>query len=771
MNRVSDQLMGKYELLDQLGTTGLASVYRARDTRSNEVVALKVLHAYFSQEAEPLRRYLHEMERVQGLRHPNIVPVRGVEQDDGLIALVMDYVPWSNLKGRESRTLPLSEVLAILRQVALALDYAHSQGIVHRHLQPSNVFYNRETGQAMVSDFGSAILLEGGHVLIRSTVHTATSSYASPEQIQGFPPVPSNDVYAFGALAYELLTGDPPFDALNPYTVLSRQATTTPTPPSHLDRTLPAAVDDVVLKALRRRPEERYTSCTEMVDGLEQAAESYIAMKPTAAGLSGQQSPLVEADGRDVLEPAELEEGRVVCPYCGAGNPATAPRCQVCWGTLAAQPVVTAAEEQRQVRRYLGALRRQRRLTRGVIGGLLAVLLAFWVYNLLEIRPPLPAPSSAITSQSAAGEWAMTQRDVWHTGTVPGPAFTPKGSVQWQFESEGPLLATPAVAGGRVYVATSDYRVIALDMATGAEVWTRPVIGPVNSPPTVADDLVFVGMRDWTLLALDANTGELRWSYRTKNPIYGPATVLDGSIYVGSSDRHLYALDARTGKLRWSRKMEGWIMASPAVDRGIVVIGTQAGELYMVDASNGTLRNQVQVSRFSEINSATLVDDTAYVVARPNVVAFRYTQRDISLQKGLWTIWLNFYVWDLAPRPASPPGFLWVARLGEGVIGEMATADGRLFAAAAGGELYALELETGKRLWKVEGLGQLYSSPIISGDTVIQASYEGTIYGFDVATGAQRWAIPVAKGITTSPVLANDTLYVPTIAGTLYAVR
>ena len=101
----------------------------------------------------------------------------------------------------------------------------------------------------------------------------------------------------------------------------------------------------------------------------------------------------------------------------------------------------------------------------------------------------------------------------------------------------------------------------------------------------------------------------------------------------------------------------------------------------------------------------------------------------------------------------------------------MATADGRLFAATVGGKLHALELETGKRLWEVEGLGQLYSSPIVSGDTVIQAAYEGTVYGFDVATGEQRWAISVAKGITTSPVLANDTLYVPTIGGTLYAVR
>ena len=759
MNRISERLLGRYELLDQLGITGLASVYRARDTRDDAVVALKVLHAYFSQEADLLHSYLQEMARVQELRHPNIIPVHGVERDDETTAVVMDYVPWPNLKARRSRVLPLGEVLTILRQVASALDYAHSQGIVHRHLRPSNVLYNQETGQAMVSDFGTVILLEGGHLLIRSTVHTTTSSYAPPEQIQGQPPSPSNDVYALGALAYELLTGNIPFDALNPYTVLRRQVTTTPTPPSHLDETLPAAVDDVVLKALRRRPEERYTSCTEMVDALEQAAESYTVVKPTATRPSERQAPLVEA------------EGRVICPYCGMGNPATAPYCHACWGTLVERPVITREEELRRVRRYLAALRRRKRLIRSVVGGLLAGVLAFWVFNLFEIRPPLPAPSSTISSQSAAGDWATVQRDPLHTGASPGPTFTPKGTVKWQFKSEGPVLAAPAVAGGRVYVGTSDYRVVALDKATGAVLWTHPVSGPVDSSPTVADDLVFVGLRDSTILAMDANSGDLRWSYETNGAIYGSATVMNGSLYIGSSDRRLYSLDARTGEERWPRETTARIISSPATNRGIVVTSTQDGELYMVDTSNGTVRNQVMVSPTS-ISVATLVDDVAYFATRSGkVVAFKYTQKDISFQKAIWNFWLHFYVWGMSPRPPLSPGFLWGIRLGEGVMGDLATADGRLFVATVGGKLHALELETGKRLWEVEGLGHLYTSPIVSGDTVIQAAFDGTIYGIDMATGEERWSVSVDEKIITSIVVAGDTLYVPTITGTVYALQ
>ncbi|MEE8443403.1 MAG: PQQ-binding-like beta-propeller repeat protein, partial [Dehalococcoidia bacterium] len=593
----------------------------------------------------------------------------------------------------------------------------------------------------------------------------------SPEQIQGMPPDSRNDVYALGALAYELLTGNLPFEALNPYTVLSRQVKASPTQPSHLNETIPSALDDVVLKALRRLPEDRYASCGEMVGELEQAAGSYATMKPASATASGQQGAPAEVDSRYLSDAAELEEGRVVCPNCGNGNSASASRCQVCWGTLKAQPVLTVVEEERLVHRYVTRLRRQRRLTRGVIGGLLAALLVFWIYNLFEIRPPLPAPSSTINSQSAAGEWSMTQRDVRHTGTVPGPSFKPEGSIKWQFESQGPILATPAAAGDMLYVATSDYRVVALDAATGREIWTHPVRGPVNSPLTIAGDLVFVGMRDWNIIALDAKTGDLRWSFKTKNPIYGSATVLDGSLYVGSSDRHIYSLDASTGELRWDLETEGWVIASPAIDQGIVVVGDQRGEIYMVDASNGTLRNQVQVSRISEVNTVTLVDDAAYFTTSKGVIAFRYTQKDTPFQKGIWTIWLNFFLWKMAPQPAPIPGFLWAVGFDERVMAEMATADGRLFAATANGSLHALDLETGERLWEAEGLGQLFSSPMVSGDEVIQASYDGTIYGFDVSTGEQRWAISVAKGITTSPILADDTLYVPTIFGTLYAIR
>ena len=746
----------------------MATVYRARDTTNDAVVALKVLRAYFTSDPEVLQRFLQEMAGVQRLRHPNIVPVQSVERDGQTTAIVMDYVHWPNLKARKSRVLTLWEALAILQQVAAALDYAHGQGIVHRDLRPSNVFYSQDPGQVMISDFGTASLVEGGHPLLRSTVNTPSVSYASPEQIQGEPASPGDDVYALGALAYELLTGDVPFDALSPHTVLSRQLSTTPTAPSRLVETLLPAVDDVVLRALRRRKEERYASCAEMMESLRQAAGP---QKPTTTGPQVLQQPPAEIDGAGTPENQQVEDARAFCPSCGSGNPASAARCYTCWGTLVGLPLVTPEEERRLVVRYLGKLRRRKRIVRGVVGGSLAALLAFWTYNLIEIRPPLPAPSSNVSSQSADGEWSMLRRDVLHAGVVPGPAFVPKGTVRWQVETEGPVFANPVVAGDRVYFATGDRRVLALDSATGDVLWTHSVTGPVNSAPAVAGDLVYLGLRDWRFLALDANTGELRWSYASGNPIYASATVHEGSLYFGSSDRRLYSFDARTGEVRWTRDAEGWVMQPPAISQGIVVFTSKSGELFMVDASNGTLRNQVKVA-LREMNLITLVDDVAYLTSRlGHVLAFRYTQRDIPFQKAVWKFWLQSYVWGMAPQPTLAPGLVWKVELNEGIVADLAAAHGRLFVATFSGRLRAMDQKTGETLWMVEGLAPLYSSPIVSGDTVIQTAFDGTIHGIDLATGEERWNISVDGKITVSAILADGTLYVATRAGTLYAIE
>ena len=250
MNPTASELLGKYEVIEWLSTSGIASILRARDTETGSVVVLKILHAYFTNEQEAMRIFLEEMRQVSHLQHPNIVQVHGIEHVEEDTAIVMDYVPWPTLKARKSQTIPVGEVIHILKQVASALDFAQAKKILHRDIRPSNVFYDRQSGQVMVSDFGIVRLVESTHALVRTTINTPLPGYSAPEQNQGLHYNPYSDVYSLAVLAYELLTGGPPFDALTPHSVLSRQLRYIPEVPSRSVAGMPPAADDVILKAL-----------------------------------------------------------------------------------------------------------------------------------------------------------------------------------------------------------------------------------------------------------------------------------------------------------------------------------------------------------------------------------------------------------------------------------------------------------------------------------------------------------------------------------------
>ncbi len=762
------QLFRKYEVLDRIGTTGLATVYRAKDALGNPV-ALKVLLGYFAQDQELMARFEQVMAKVQTLKHPNIVPVLRIEHEDSAVAVVMDCIPWRTLRARRAPVLPLGETLHILRQVAAALDYAHQQGVVHRDLRPSNVFYDPETGEVKVSDFGTVALVEGGSALVRTTVNTPHPSYAAPEQTQRKPPHPKNDIYSLGALAYELLTAEIPFDALSPYTALARQLTGAAIPPSQLEKSVPPEVDPIVMKALSHDPAQRHPTCAAFVRALEQAMGAR-AVAPSYRG-AGQGAPSLGLAQAVTAEPV-VEGGRIVCPSCGVNNAATAIRCQNCWIQLRQQPVLNDEEAAQESRRLQGRdLGKRRKIRLAIAAGVLA-LLAIWAYNVIEIRPPLPKPATTINSASTEGVWTMVGGTPLHTNAVPGPAFTPDGKTLWAFKSEGPIQASLAVDGSRAYVATSDGRVVALDKATGAEAWSFPASGPLNASLARAGDFLYFGQRDGSIIALDAQQGTEQWRFQTKGAMYASFAVIDGALYTGSTDGHVYSLDAQTGELRWQRKVANWVVGTPAVIDGIVIIGDEDGELYIIDASNGTLRNQLNIGTAVD-SSPVIIGDFAYLTTRSGrVLAVRYHQKRVAFQKATWAIWINLWVWRLAPEPPPTPGLHWSVNLkGEEVAADMATDGQRLFLATYEGNLFALDAHTGKQQWKAKGLGKLQAAPIVSGDTVIVATVPGDIVGYDAATGQERWRQHVGEGAVAAPVLAGGTLYLPTDQGHLFAIQ
>ena len=273
-----------YRIESVIGRGGMAVVYRAEDTRLGRKVALKVLTPVLANNEQFQQRFIRESRLAASLDHPNIVPIYEAGEADGQLFIAMRYVAGSDLKGLLGQTggLPLARLLRIFVQIGDALDAAHELGLVHRDVKPGNILVASTQERAghgyfdhvYLTDFGltkrttslSGALTGTGHFL-------GTVDYVSPEQIQGAPVGPSTDIYALGCVLYECLTGQLPFHRDDDAALLWAHLVEAPPPVSSLRPDLPAAVDDVVARAMAKAPEDRYASCHDLVRDLELALD------------------------------------------------------------------------------------------------------------------------------------------------------------------------------------------------------------------------------------------------------------------------------------------------------------------------------------------------------------------------------------------------------------------------------------------------------------------------------------------------------------------
>jgi eukaryotic-like serine/threonine-protein kinase len=219
--------LGPYEIVSAIGAGGMGEVYRAKDTNLERQVAIKVLPDAVGQDPDRIARFEREAKTLAALSHPNIAGIYGLEKSQGTYALVMELVEGEDLSQRIARgPLPLDEALPIAKQIAEALEAAHEQGIIHRDLKPANIKL-RPDGTVKVLDFGLAKAMEpvssmASNVSLSPTITTpamtqlgvvlGTAAYMSPEQAKGKPADKRSDIWAFGCVLYEMLTGKRPFD-------------------------------------------------------------------------------------------------------------------------------------------------------------------------------------------------------------------------------------------------------------------------------------------------------------------------------------------------------------------------------------------------------------------------------------------------------------------------------------------------------------------------------------------------------------------------------
>jgi tetratricopeptide (TPR) repeat protein len=306
-----------YRVEGLLGRGGMGVVYRAWHLRLNRSVALKMLLAGPCARPEELQRFLREAEAVAGLRHPNIVQVYDVGDVDGWPYFTMEFIEGGDLAEKiQGVPHPARQAAALVASLADAIHVAHQSGIVHRDLKPGNILLT-EDGAPKVTDFGLARRLQGDGELTLSGVPMGTPSYMAPEQARGDKGAigPATDVYALGAILYELLTGRPPFRAESATATLQQVVADEPVPPGQLNPQLPRDLETICLKCLEKDAAKRYASATALADDLRRFGRG----EPIVARPLGRLGRLVRWAGRRPTQ-AALVVAAVLVVLAAAGG-------------------------------------------------------------------------------------------------------------------------------------------------------------------------------------------------------------------------------------------------------------------------------------------------------------------------------------------------------------------------------------------------------------------------------------------------------------------
>src|SRR5437879_4240979 len=261
--------VSRYEITGELGKGAMGRVYKAVDPTIGRTVALKTmrLDVHGLETDEMLRRFKNEARLAGVLNHGNMVTIYDAGEQDGLFYIAMEYIEGVTLHSvlNQRKTLPPEDIISISKQICAGLDHAHHHGVIHRDVKPANIMLEPD-GTAKIMDFG--IAKSGGGLTSTGQV-LGTPNYMAPEQVRGHVLDGRTDLFSFGVMLYEMTTGEKPFAGTNVTTIIYKIIHENPVPPRELDVTIHPGLDKVIMKALAKKPDERYQTGAELARDLQ----------------------------------------------------------------------------------------------------------------------------------------------------------------------------------------------------------------------------------------------------------------------------------------------------------------------------------------------------------------------------------------------------------------------------------------------------------------------------------------------------------------------
>ncbi len=744
------QQLGNYRLIRLLGSGGFAEVWLGVHRHLNTQVAIKILHSRMGeQDIEYFRR---EAQTVATLVHPHIVRVFDFDVQEGVAFLVMDYAPHGSLRQRhpKGQMVPLPTVVSYVKQVAEALQYAHSQKLIHRDVKPENMLLGL-IGEVILSDFGIATKAHNTSSQSAQAV-MGTIPYMALEQIQEHPR-PASDQFSLGVVVYELLCGKRPFQGSLAEIIAQSMAKS---PPS-LGEKIPAIsseVEKVVFTALAKDYKQRFASVKAFATALEQTCQEIqpvpIIPQRSIHPVSSPPSQQPEASILSHNPPQPQVEilSTEVVPLLT--QPVSASAIQ------SSLPIIHSSTAPSIITDNSAIVSHRRSLPRGRVALLVALVLLFVIAStsvLFTLRTQVTTTAKVDLTATVDAATNAYNTEVKANGIMFG------------FNSEHTHL-NPY----EHILSSSNVSRLVLDWtgSTGVPVTNG---GVLVSSPVVAYGIVYVGSFEGRLYAFKASScGSSScaplWTASTGNIIFPSLAIANGVVYAGSSDHKLYAFNALgcgrpSCSPLWTATVKNTIISSPTIAQGMIYVGSDDDNFYAFNASGCG----------SPSCSPVWMAPTGYYVESSPAVANNIVCVG-SLDR-------KFYAFQASGcgKPVCSP--LWTATAGKEIRSSPAVANNVVYVGSDDGKLYAFNASgcgssSCSPLWTASTRGYIKSSPAIANGIVYVGSGDDKLYAFN-ASGCGSpscpplWTASTGDIIISSPAIANGVIYVGSLDHRLYA--